>query len=125
MVDGWLHTGDVARRDEEGYFRLVGRTKDVVISGGENIYPAEVENVLHEHPAVTEAAVVGTPDDRWGEVCLAFVALRSEATEEELLEFCRERLARYKVPKGVRVVDALPRNAMNKVAKADLLDKVS
>ena len=125
LVDGWLHTGDVARRDEEGYFRLVGRTKDVVISGGENIYPAEVENVLHEHPAVTEAAVVGTPDDRWGEVCLAFVALRSEATEEELLEFCRERLARYKVPKGVRVVDALPRNAMNKVAKADLLEQVS
>ena len=81
--------------------------------------------MLHEHPAVAEAAVVGTPDDRWGEVCLAFVALRSEATEEELLEFCRERLARYKVPKGVRVVDALPRNAMNKVAKADLLDKVS
>jgi fatty-acyl-CoA synthase len=125
VVDGWLHTGDVARRDEEGYFRIVGRTKDVVISGGENVYPAEIENVLHEHAAVAEAAVVGVPDERWGEVGLAFVALRGEATEEELLEFCRGRLARYKVPKGVRFVDALPRNAMNKVAKAELQERVA
>ena len=125
LAGGWLHTGDVAERDEEGYYRIVGRTKDVVISGGENIYPAEIENVLHEHPAVAEAAVVGTPDERWGEVCLAFVALRTEANEEELLEFCRGRLARYKVPKAVRFVDALPRNAMNKVAKAELVERVA
>ncbi len=125
LAGGWLHTGDVAQRDDEGYYRIVGRTKDVVISGGENVYPAEIENVLHEHAAVAEAAVVGVPDERWGEVGLAFVALRGETTEEELLAFCRERLARYKVPKGVRFVDALPRNAMNKVAKAELLELVA
>ena len=125
IEDGFLHTGDVAERDAEGYYRIVGRTKEVVISGGENIYPAEVENVLHEHPAVAEAAVVGVPDERWGEVCLAFVALREEASEDELLEFCRGRLARFKVPKGVRFVEGLPRNAMNKVAKAELLELVA
>jgi fatty-acyl-CoA synthase len=125
LADGYLHTGDMARRDEEGYYRIVGRTKDVVISGGENIYPAEVENVLHEHPAVAEAAVVGVPDERWGEVCLAFVALRAQATEDELLEFSRRRLARYKVPKQIRFVDALPRNAMNKVAKTELVERVA
>lgn len=125
LVEGCLYTGDVAERDDEGYYRIVGRTKDMVISGGENIYPAELENVLHEHPAVAEAAVVGVPDERWGEVCLAFVALRYDATEEELLEFCRGRLARYKVPKGVVFVDALPRNAMNKVVKADLPERVA
>ena len=125
LAGGYLHTGDVAQRDEEGYYRIVGRTKDVVISGGENIYPAEVENVLHEHPAVAEAAVVGVPDERWGEVCLAFVALRGEATEDELLEFSRLRLARYKVPKEIRFVDALPRNAMNKVSKAELVERVA
>ena len=125
FADGWLVTGDVAERDAEGYFRIVGRTKDMVISGGENVYPAEIENVLHEHAAVAEAAVVGVPDERWGEVCLAFVVLRADATEEELLEHCRARLARYKVPKGVRFVEALPRNAMNKVVKADLLEPLS
>ena len=76
FADGWLLTGDVAARDEEGYYRIVGRTKDMVISGGENVYPAEIENVLHEHDAVAEAAVVGVPDERWGEACLAFVVLR-------------------------------------------------
>ena len=75
FADGWLLTGDVAARDDEGYYRIVGRTKDMVISGGENVYPAEIENVLHEHPAVQEAAVVGVPDERWGEACLAFVVL--------------------------------------------------
>ena len=77
FADGWLLTGDVAARDEEGYYRIVGRTKDMVISGGENVYPAEIENVLHEHDAVAEAAVVGVPDERWGEACLAFVVLRA------------------------------------------------
>ena len=121
FADGWLLTGDVAARDDEGYYRIVGRTKDMVISGGENVYPAEIENVLHEHPAVQEAAVVGVPDERWGEACLAFVVLRAgEATEEELLEHCRGRLARYKVPKGVRFVESLPRNALDKVVKSEL-----
>ena len=97
----------------------------MIISGGENVYPAEIENVLHEHPAVAEAAVVGVPDERWGEVGLAFVVLRGEATEEELLALCRERLARYKVPREVRFVDALPRNALDKVAKAELAGAAS
>ena len=100
FADGWLLTGDVAARDEEGYYRIVGRPKDMVISGGENVYPAEIENVLHEHAAVAEAAVVGVPDERWGEACLAFVVLaRTRRREDELLDHCRERLARFKVPR--------------------------
>jgi fatty-acyl-CoA synthase len=122
FADGWLLTGDVAARDEEGYYRIVGRTKDMVISGGENVYPAEIENVLHEHAAVKEAAVVGVPDERWGEACLAFVVSARETTQEELLEHCRARLARYKVPKGVRFVESLPRNALDKVVKSELLE---
>ena len=125
FADGWLVTGDVAARDEKGYYRIVGRTKDMVISGGENVYPAEIENVLHEHPAVKEAAVVGVPDERWGEACLAFVVLSAEASEEELLEHCRGRLARYKVPKRVRFVESLPRNALDKVVKSELLEPAS
>ena len=118
--DGWLHTGDVAERDEEGFYRIKGRIKELVISGGENVYPAEIEDVLAAHPAVVEAAVVGVPDERWGEVCAAFVVLSAEATEEELLDFCRERLARFKVPKSFHVVDALPRNSMGKLQKSEL-----
>jgi fatty-acyl-CoA synthase len=126
FADGWLLTGDLAARDEEGYYRIVGRLKDLVISGGENVYPAEIENVLHEHAAVAEAAVVGVPDERWGEACLAFVVLAAgaDAGEDELLAFCRERLARYKVPREVRFVERLPRNALNKVAKDELLELV-
>jgi fatty-acyl-CoA synthase len=122
LADGWLRTGDVALRDEEGFYRIVGRTKDMIISGGENVYPAEIENVLHEHPAVREAAVVGVPDARWGEACVAFVVLAGEAREDELIEHCRARLARYKVPKSVRVVDELPRNALDKVVKSELVE---
>jgi fatty-acyl-CoA synthase len=121
LADGWLRTGDVALRDEEGFYRIVGRTKDMIISGGENVYPAEIENVLHEHPAVREAAVVGVPDARWGEACVAFVVLAAEAGEDELIEHCRARLARYKVPKSVRVVGELPRNALDKVVKSELV----
>jgi fatty-acyl-CoA synthase len=123
-ADGWLLTGDVAARDEEGYYRIVGRLKEMIISGGENVYPAEIENVLHEHEAVSEAAVVGVPDERWGEVGVAFVvpAEGRGVTAEEVLAFLRSRLARYKVPRDVRFVDALPRNAMNKVAKDELLE---
>jgi fatty-acyl-CoA synthase len=123
FADGWLLTGDVAARDDEGYYRIVGRTKDMVISGGENVYPAEIENVLHEHEAVKEAAVVGVPDERWGEACLAFVVLGGEASEDDLLEHCRERLARYKIPRGVRFVESLPRNALDKVVKSELLER--
>ena len=118
--DGWLLTGDVAERDDEGNYRIRGRLKDMVVSGGENIYPAEVEAVLHEHPAVADAAVVGTPDERWGEVCVAFVVLDAPASAEELRQHCYDRLARFKVPKSFHVVDELPRNSMGKILKSEL-----
>ena len=122
FADGWLLTGDLAQRDEEGYYRIVGRLKDVVISGGENVYPAEIEDVLHAHPAIADAAVVGVPDERWGEVCVAFVVVRPGEVLDEptVLEWCGGRLARFKVPKAVRVVDEVPRSAMGKVLKDDL-----
>jgi fatty-acyl-CoA synthase len=117
---GWLRTGDVAEIDDDGYHRILGRLKDMYISGGENVYPAEVESVLHEHPGVADAAVVGVPDERWGEVGVAFVVAAEPVDDETLIAHCRERLARYKVPKRVRFVDALPMSAMNKVLKDDL-----
>jgi fatty-acyl-CoA synthase len=120
LQDGWLRTGDIAERDEEGFYRIKGRLKDMYISGGENVYPAEVEAVLHEHPAVADAAVVGVPDERWGESGVAFVVAGGGVSEEELVEFLRERLARFKVPKAVRFVDVLPRSGMNKVLKDEL-----
>lgn len=117
--DGWLRTGDVAERDDEGFYRIKGRLKELYISGGENVYPAEIEAVLHEHPQVADAAVVGVPDERWGEVGLAFVVSDGLA-EEELREWCLARLARFKVPKSFRLVGELPRNGMGKVQKDDL-----
>jgi fatty-acyl-CoA synthase len=122
LAGGWLHTGDVAERDEEGYYRIRGRLKDMFVSGGENVYPAEVENVLLDHPAVSDAAVVGVGDDRWGEVGVAFVVLAvgGTASEDELREFCVARIARYKVPKAFRFAEELPRSAMNKVLKDEL-----
>jgi fatty-acyl-CoA synthase len=122
LTDGWLSTGDVAERDEEGFYRIAGRIKDMVISGGENVYPAEIEDVLHAHPAVVEAAVVGVPDERWGEVCAAFVVLRDGTTTspDALREHCRARLAGFKVPKTFAVVDQRPRSSMGKVLKDDL-----
>ena len=122
FADGWLLTGDVAERDEEGFYRIVGRLKDMVISGGENVYPAELESVLFEHDAVADVAVIGVPDTRWGEACVAFVVLEpgAVADAEELLGHCRERLAKFKVPREVRFVAELPRSGMNKVAKDEL-----
>jgi fatty-acyl-CoA synthase len=120
LVDGWLRTGDVAERDDEGFYRIKGRLKDMYISGGENVYPAEVESVLHVHPAVADAAVVAVPDDRWGEVGVAFVVASGGTSEEELVEFVRGRLARFKAPKAVRFVDVLPRSGMGKVQKDEL-----
>ena len=123
FADGWLLTGDVAERDDEGYYRIAGRIKDMVISGGENVYPAEIEDVLHDHAAVLEAAVVGVPDDQWGEACVAFVVLREgvTASEDELRDHCRQRLARFKVPKTVAFLDVLPRSSMGKVLKEELV----
>ena len=120
LRDGWLHTGDVAEVDEEGCYRIRGRLKDMYISGGENVYPAEVESVLHDHAAVADAAVIGVPDERWGEIGVAFVVVKEPVSDEALVEHCRERLAGYKVPKRVVFVDALPMSAMNKVLKDEL-----
>ena len=118
-ADGWLRTGDVAECDDEGFYRIKGRLKDMYISGGENVYPAEIEAVLHEHPQVADAAVVGVADERWGEVGVAFV-VSDGATEEELLDWCRARLARFKVPKSFRFIGEIPRNGMGKVQKQEL-----
>jgi fatty-acyl-CoA synthase len=121
LVDGWLSTGDIAERDDEGFYRIKGRLKDMYISGGENVYPAEVESVLYEHEAIADAAVVGVPDERWGEVGVAFVVADGSASEEDVIEFVRTRLARFKAPKAVHFVAALPRSAMGKVSKEELL----
>ena len=120
VVDGWLRTGDVAERDDEGFYRIKGRLKDMYISGGENVYPAEVEAALHEHPAIADAAVVAVPDERWGEVGVAFVVPAGEVAEEDVIQFVRGRLARFKAPKAVRFVEALPRSGMGKVQKDEL-----
>jgi len=120
LRDGWLHTGDVAEVDADGCYRIRGRLKDMYISGGENVYPAEVEGVLHSHPAVADVAVVGVPDERWGEAGVAFVVAKEPVSDDVLLEHCRERLAKYKVPKRVRFVEALPMSGMNKVLKDEL-----
>jgi long-chain acyl-CoA synthetase len=119
---GWLHTGDVGRFDPDGYLVLVDRVKDMIIRGGENIYPKEIENVLYGHPAVLEAAVVGRPHDVLGEEPVAFVALRTpgSATPEELIEKCGAVLARYKIPRAVSIVDALPKNPVGKIDKPAL-----
>ena len=125
LVDGWFHTGDMAVRNEEGYIYIRGRYKDMIKSGGENIYSAEVETVFREHPAVLEAALIGKPDPKWDEVGLMIVVLRPgmEATEAELLAFCKERIANYKVPKEVIFADSLPYSPYGKVVKADLRAK--
>ena len=117
---GWFHTGDVGVRDEDGYLYIVDRFKDMIVSGGENIASSEIERVLYEHEAVLEAAVVARPDDRWGEVPVAFVVRRDDATVtgDALLEHCRAQLARFKVPKAIVFLDALPRNPSGKGAQA-------
>ncbi len=123
--DGWLHSGDVARRDADGDYFIVDRWKDMFISGGENVYPAEVEQALQQHPGVADVAVVGMPDERWGEVGCAFVCPAggdAPADEQGLQAWCRERLAGYKVPRRVVFRDALPRNALGKVQKQELRD---
>jgi long-chain acyl-CoA synthetase len=122
VVDGWLHTGDVGRIDEDGYLVLVDRVKDMIIRGGENIYPKEIENVLYGHPDVLEAAVVGQPHPTLGEVPIAYVALRPDAvvTAETLTAHSRERLSKYKWPTGITVLDSVPKNAVGKIDKPAL-----
>ncbi len=125
--DGWFHTGDMGRRDEEGFLYVVDRKKDIIVTGGENVSSREVEDVLHLHDAVREAAVVGEPDPKWGENVCAFVALRPgrEATEAELVGLVRQHLAGYKKPKRVLFVDELPKNASGKISKLELRQRLT
>ena len=123
LRDGWLHTGDLGYEDEDGYLFVVDRLKDLVIRGGYNVYPREIEEVLYAHPAVSEAAVIGRPDDRLGEEVVAVVVLRPEAgttTEADLIAFCKARLAAYKYPREVRLVPDLPKGSTGKILKKEL-----
>jgi long-chain acyl-CoA synthetase len=122
---GWLHTGDVGRMDEDGYIYIVDRKKDMIISGGENISSREVEEVLYMHPAILEAAVVGVPDEKWGESVKAVVVLKQEASasEEEIVDFCKEHLASYKKPRSAEFWDGLPRTASGKVRKNEIRER--
>jgi len=122
FTEGWLHTGDAARLDEEGFVYIVDRWKDMYISGGENVYPAEVENVLFQIPAIADAAIIGVPHGRWGEVGMAIVVRKpdQDLAEGDVIRHCLGRLARFKVPQSVIFVDALPRNATGKVLKREL-----
>ncbi|MGD9038741.1 MAG: long-chain-fatty-acid--CoA ligase [Desulfobacteraceae bacterium] len=125
LKNGWLHTGDVGYMDESGYLFIMDRSKDMIISGGENIYPREIEEVLIRHPAVREVAVIGVPDVRWGEAVKAVVSLSvgKSATGEDLIAFCRDHIASYKKPKSVDFVDALPKNNYGKILKRELRAK--
>ncbi len=117
IVDGWLHTGDLGYVDDEGFLYVLDRRSDLIISGGENIYPAQIEEVLLSHPLVLEAGVVGKSDETWGQVPVAFVVKAGQVTEEEMIHFCEEKLAKYKVPKAVYFLHELPRNASKKIIK--------
>jgi acyl-CoA synthetase (AMP-forming)/AMP-acid ligase II len=119
---GWMHTGDAGTLDEEGYLYVKDRVKDMIVSGAENIYPREIEDVLHRHAAVADAAAIGVPDETWGEIVKAVIVLRAgaSASAEEIMEFCRRHLAGYKCPHSVDFVDALPRNPTGKILKREL-----
>ena len=122
LKDGWLYTGDIGMMDEEGYFSILDRAKDMIIAGGFNIYPREVEDVLFTHPAVQEAAVCGVPDSYRGETVLAVIVLKPgmQATEEEIISYCRARLATFKAPRMVEFRDALPKTTVGKVLRREL-----
>jgi fatty-acyl-CoA synthase len=126
LRDGWFFTGDLARQDEDGYYYIAGRVKDMIISGGENIYPAEVEATLHSHPAIASAAVFGLPDPKWGETAVAAVIVRNghTTTADEIIEYCVGKLARYKIPKRVFFVTQFPLSGSGKVAKMQLREEI-
>jgi acyl-CoA synthetase (AMP-forming)/AMP-acid ligase II len=119
LRDGWLHTGDLGKLDEDGYLYIVDRKDDMIISGGVNIYPREVEEILYQHPSVLEASVIGVPDDYWGEAVKAVIVLKKGATasEEEIIKFCGEHLAGYKKPKSVEFWKELPKSPQGKILK--------
>ena len=119
---GWFHSGDLVRMDEEGYIYVIDRKKDMIISGGENIYPKEIEEVLYTHPDILEAAIVGIPDPNWGESVKAFVVMKpgKQLTEEDVIQYCQQHISSYKKPRIVEFIDALPRNASGKILKTEL-----
>ncbi|MFZ1202021.1 MAG: long-chain fatty acid--CoA ligase, partial [Desulfobacterales bacterium] len=126
LIDGWLHTGDIAQMDEEGYFYIVDRKKDMIISGGYNVYPRDIEEVYFEHPDVKEATAIGIPHPTRGEAVKVFIVLKEgkTATPEEIIAFCREKLAKYKWPTEVEFRTELPKSNVGKVLKKELRQKV-
>ena len=125
LTDGWLHTGDIAKMDERGYFYIVDRKKDMIISGGYNVYPRDIEEVFFEHPKVLEAAAVGVPHPKRGEQAKVFVVLKEgeTATEEELIEYCKGNIGKFKIPKSVVFAPELPRTTTGKILKRVLRDE--
>jgi acyl-CoA synthetase (AMP-forming)/AMP-acid ligase II len=123
--NGWLYTGDMAVMDEEGYVTIVDRKKDMIVTGGENVYSTEVENTLYMHKAILECAVVGVPDEKWGETVHAIVVLKpgTTATAEELISFCKEQIARYKAPKTIEFLLSLPKTGSGKIEKKKLRER--
>jgi long-chain acyl-CoA synthetase len=122
IVDGWFHSGDLAKRDEDGYYFIVDRKKELIVRGGYNVYPREIEEVLYEHPAVREAAVIGIPDDQMGEEVGAAIALKEgeDASEDDIRAFVREQVAGYKYPRKVWFVDELPKGPTGKILKREI-----
>jgi acyl-CoA synthetase (AMP-forming)/AMP-acid ligase II len=122
---GWLHTGDLGIMDEKGYVYILDRAKDMIISGGENIYSREIEDVILKHPAVYEVAVIGIPDQTWGEAIKAIVSLKPDQkiTQADIIDFCKDHLASYKKPKSVEFVRKIPKNSYGKVLKRELREK--
>ena len=122
---GWYHTGDIGYMDEDGFIYMTDRKADMIISGGENVYPAEVENVIYQHPAVLECSVVSAPERRWGEIVQAVVVLKpgAKGTEEEIIDHCKKTLAGYKCPKAVAFWDDLPKTIVGKIMKKDIKEK--
>ena len=124
LVNGWLRTGDVGVMDDEGFFAIQDRIKDMIISGGENVYPAEIEGVLQSHPGISEAGVIGQNSAKWGESPLAVVVRSDDAlTGDEILEFCQGKLAKFKQPKAVEFIDVIPRNPSGKILKRVLREQ--
>ena len=122
LKKGWIYTGDIAKMDDEGYIFLVDRKNDMIITGGLNVFPGEVEQVLYRHPEVVEASAFGIPDEQWGESIIAAVALKpgSKVTEEKMIDFCKQHLAQFKVPKKVSFHDSLPKSSAGKILRREL-----